>query len=147
MLSFELITRDQELSFRKIVMEYWQFVVPSSFLLTNPVQAEAEYQSRYRWNGGNNNPYWIKFEGQPIGFFMMRVYQAGTAAYIHDFYLVEEARGKKHGSALYHLLRDYLKNRGVNQIYLSVQADNPRALAFWENQGFQIIYHRLAQSI
>ena len=147
MLSFEPITIHQEPSFRKMVMDYWHFVVPGSFFLNDPIQAEAEFQSRYRWSGGSNHPYWMLLDDKRIGFFMMRHFEDGTACYMHDFFVVEKARGYGYGSEMFQLLRDHLKRRGVYQIQLSVQADNPAALAFWEKQGFQVIYHRLAQSI
>ena len=142
-----LVTKDEEPQFREMVMEYWRFVIPGSFTLTDPIQAEAEFQQRYQWSGGNNNPHWILVDNRPVGFLMMRVYEDGVTAYIHDFYLTPDARRQGYGSKIFRTLQEQLKDRGVNQIYLSVQADNPVALDFWKKQGFRIIYHRLARTI
>ena len=147
MLSFELITKDEEVAFRRMLISYWNQIIPSSFLLTDPIQAEAEYQGRYIWDGGSNNPYWIFLGDQRVGFFMLRIYDDGCQAYIHDFFLIEEARRQGQGTELYHLLRSHLKEQGIFQVYLSVQADNPIALNFWKKQGFEIVYHRLSQPI
>jgi len=137
------VTIEEERQFRQMVMEYWQFVIPGSFTLSDPIQAEAEFQERYQWSGGNNNPHWIKVDDRSVGFLMMRIYDDGVTAYIHDFYLTPQG----YGTELYSILREQLKDQGVNQVYLSVQADNPVALDFWKKQGFRIIYHRLARSI
>jgi len=141
------VTIEEERQFRQMVMEYWQFVIPGSFTLSDPIQAEAEFQERYQWSGGNNNPHWIKVDDRSVGFLMMRIYDDGVTAYIHDFYLTPDARRQGYGTELYSILREQLKDQGVNQVYLSVQADNPVALDFWKKQGFRIIYHRLARSI
>jgi ribosomal protein S18 acetylase RimI-like enzyme len=141
------VTIEEERQFRQMVMEYWQFVIPGSFTLSDPIQAEAEFQERYQWSGGNNNPHWIKVDDRSVGFLMMRIYDDGVTAYIHDFYLTPNARRQGYGTELYSILREQLKDQGVKQVYLSVQADNPAALDFWKKQGFRVIYHRLAQSI
>jgi ribosomal protein S18 acetylase RimI-like enzyme len=141
------VTIEEERQFRQMVMEYWQFVIPGSFTLSDPIQAEAEFQERYQWSGGNNNPHWIKVDDRSVGFLMMRIYDDGVTVYIHDFYLTSNARRQGYGTELYSKLREQLKDQGVKQVYLSVQADNPAALDFWKKQGFRVIYHRLAQSI
>jgi len=119
------VTIEEERQFRQMVMEYWQFVIPGSFTLSDPIQAEAEFQERYQWSGGNNNPHWIKVDDRSVGFLMMRIYDDGVTAYIHDFYLTPNARRQGYGTELYSILREQLKDQGVNQVYLSVQADNP----------------------
>lgn len=141
------VTIEEERQFRQMVMEYWQFVIPGSFTISDPIQAEAEFQERYQWSGGNNNPHWIKVDDRSVGFLMMRIYDDGVTAYVHDFYLTPNARRQGYGTELYSKLREQLKDQGVKQVYLSVQADNPAALDFWKKQGFRVIYHRLAQSI
>ena len=141
------VTIEEERQFRQMVMEYWQFVIPGSFTLSDPIQAEAEFQQRYQWSGGSNNPHWIKVDDRSVGFLMMRIYDDGVTAYIHDFYLTPNARRQGYGTELYCILREQLKDQGVNQVYLSVQADNPAALECCQKQGFRVIYHRLAQSI
>lgn len=141
------VTKDDEPQFREMVMEYWQLVMPGHFILSDPIQAEAEFQQRYSWRGGNSNPHWIMVDDRLVGFLMVRIYDNNVNAYIHDFYLVPDARRQGYGSKIFKKLQEKLKDRGVNQIYLSVQADNPGALDFWKKQGFKTIYHRLAQSI
>ena len=133
--------------FREILVEYWRDLVPDAPFLKDPIVAEAQFNQRYRWNGGSNNPFWAIVDGHCIGFFMYRIYDDHVTAYIHDFFVKPAARRQRHGTEMYRQLLTLLKVKGIAQIGLSVLEDNPTALSFWREQGFEIEYHRLSQRI
>ncbi len=133
--------------FRQMLVEYWRDLVPEAPWLQDPILAEAQFKDRYRWNGGSNNPFWALVDGRRVGFLMYRIYEDKVTAYIHDFFIVAVARREGYGAEMYRELLSLLQNRGIAQIKLSVLADNPAALNFWSEQGFEVAYHRLTRCI
>ncbi len=141
------VTKGEADLFRRMLVEYWRDLVPEAPWLQDPILAEAHYEDRYRWDGGNNNPYWAFVDGRRVGFLMVRIYEDNVTAYIHDFFIVAVARRQGLGTEMYRELLSLLRDRGIVRINLSVLADNPVALNFWSEQGFEIAYHRLTNFI
>lgn len=133
--------------FRRMLVEYWRDLVPEAPWLQDPILAVAHYKDRYRWDGGNNNPFWALADGRRVGFLMVRIYEDNATAYIHDFFVASDARRQGLGTEMWKELLSFLGDRGIVKINLSVLADNPAALSFWRKQGFEIIYHRLSKFV
>lgn len=90
---------------------------------------------------------WGVVGDERVGFLMVRFYPDGTSAYLHDFFIMEQARRQGKGREMFAALQAYLKKQGITQIELGVLADNKAALAFWQSQGFELISHRLSRSL
>ena len=52
--------------------------------------------------------------------------------------IVEKARGKHVGKALYEYVRDYAQSIGCNNITLNVWDGNDAALSFYKNMGMKV---------
>jgi ribosomal protein S18 acetylase RimI-like enzyme len=131
--------------FRRMVVGYWQELMPQSNVVQDGERQKAYFQESFNWDGGNRHPYWALVDGRKVGFASFAVDEADNAARIEDFYVVPEERRKGYGAALVQELYKHLDKRGVVLIELHVRRDNPNALAFWEAQGFRIASYRLRQ--
>ncbi|MFQ5794703.1 MAG: GNAT family N-acetyltransferase [Candidatus Bipolaricaulia bacterium] len=131
--------------FRKMVEAYWHELMPDAIVLRDSAEGEAYFQSRFSWEGGNNNPYWALVDGRRVGFLMFRVLGDGRSAHVHDFYVVPEEHRKGYGTAMVKWLLAHLDHLGVTQIDLHVRVDNPGAGEFWKAQGFEIVQYRFRQ--
>jgi ribosomal protein S18 acetylase RimI-like enzyme len=141
------VTIREQGQFRQMLVEYWGDIVPDAPWLLDPILAEAQFQDRYRWDGGNNHPYWAVVDGRRVGFLMYRIYEDNVTAYIHDFFITATARREGYGTEMLRELLSLLQSWGIARINLSVLADNPIALSFWGAQGFEVAYHRLSRCI
>ena len=61
--------------------------------------------------------------------------------------LSPENRGRGTGSRLYQAFENWVSGQGAKQIQLGVLAANPKAYAFWERQGFELVERRPSQDI
>ena len=141
------ITLSEQGEFREMLVDYWRDIVPDEPWLTDPVLAEAQFRERYRWDGGSNHPYWAFDGDRRIGFLMFRTLDDNVTVYVHDFFIAADARRQGFGDEMFQKLLSLLRERGISQIQLSVLADNPQALYFWQEQGFEIAYHRLSRTV
>ncbi len=82
-------------------------------------------------------------DGQPAGFVSFSVERHANRATVHDFYVVPGKRWQGVGSSMVHWLLGRLDGLGVERIDLDVRRDNPRALTFWQAQGFGIAAYRM----
>jgi ribosomal protein S18 acetylase RimI-like enzyme len=131
--------------FRRVVEAYWQELMPRSAVVHNPARREAYFQECFTWAGGNRHPYWAVIEGHRVGFLTYTVDEAKKSASIDDFYVMPEVRRRGYGAAMLRAVYAQLDQLGVELVELNVRRDNPRALAFWEAQGFRIASYRMRQ--
>jgi GNAT superfamily N-acetyltransferase len=61
----------------------------------------------------------------------------GRDAFVDDFYLVPEARGKGLGNRVLELVEPACRDLGVRMLHLEVERDNPAAQALYRKRGFQ----------
>ena len=59
--------------------------------------------------------------------------------YVSLFFLDPAARGGGLGRAIWAAIERWIRARGATQARLVVQTQNPRARAFWESRGFEVI--------
>lgn len=133
--------------FRHMLVDYWRDLVPKAPWLQDPILAEVQFKDRYQWNGGSNNPFWVLVDGRRVGFLMYRTHEDRVSVYIHDFYVVSEARRRGYGSEMLRQLLVELREKGITQVELSVLLDNRAGLAFWRAQGFEIESYRLSRPV
>lgn len=131
--------------FRKMVETYWQELMPQAIVVRDPLAKEAYFQEQFTWESGNNHPYWAIVDGSRVGFMTFEVCKQQKGARINNFYVVPSKRHQSYGTAMVQWLFEYLDSLGVQQIDLDVRRDNPKALAFWQAQGFGIAGYRLRQ--
>ena len=60
-----------------------------------------------------------------------------SAAWLHDIYIIEAARGSNAGTSLIEAAARAAKELGADKLMLSVAARNEYAQAFFERKGFQ----------
>ena len=131
--------------FKSMAEAYWQELMPQALVLQDPERREAHFQDNFAWDDGNRHPHWALVNNRPIGFMSFEVYEETKRAVVDDFYVDPQYRRKGYGSAMVKWLFSHLDNRGIEQIDLNVRRDNPKALAFWQAQGFGIAGYRLRQ--
>ena len=80
------------------------------------------------------------FDGtRPLGMAALRIMPFARArhrAEVGPFYVVPEAQGTGAADLLMEALVTHARELGVTQLELSVAADNPRAVRFYERHGF-----------
>ena len=93
-----------------------------------------------------NLPIFVAVEdGVVLGYgFCMMEYVAGssvmhdrTTLYIDDLCVLEECRGKHIGTAIYHEILRYAKERGCYNVTLNVWSCNESAMKFYESLGMK----------
>ena len=60
----------------------------------------------------------------------------GRDAFLDEFYLVPEARGRGHGRAALEAALDEARRLGLQAVHLEVEDDNPRARRLYAATGF-----------
>ncbi len=59
----------------------------------------------------------------------------GREAWLTELFVVDDARGRGHGSAALHAIEVDLRERGIKALHLQVRPDNP-AVALYERLGY-----------
>ncbi len=70
---------------------------------------------------------------------LSRAWDEDDLAYLSDFAISEEARGKSIGSQFLQLVLENLKDQGFKRVRLTVDPENIGAVKLYENSGFEII--------
>ena len=91
----------------------------------------------------NNSEFYFAFlDNQVIGYLKVNFGQSQTelkdenAIEIERIYVLKEFHGKKVGQVLYEKAIEISKQRNVDYIWLGVWEENPRALRFYQKNGF-----------
>ena len=145
MLSIEKVDMGDLAPFRKMVETYWQELMPQAIVLRDAPARDAYFQEQFAWDSGNNHPHWAMVDDCRVGFMTFEVSKEQKRAKVNNFYVVPQMRHQGYGSAMVQCLFEYLDSLGVQRIDLDVRRDNPKALAFWQAQGFGIAGYRLRQ--
>lgn len=145
MLSIEKVDIEDLAHFRKMVEAYWQELMPQAIVVRDPKQRDAYFQEQFAWDGKNNHPHWAIVDDCHVGFMTFEVSKEQKGARVNNLYVVPEKRRQGYGAAVVQWLFSYLDGLGVERIDLDVRRDNPKALAFWQAQGFGIAGYRLRQ--
>ncbi len=87
--------------------------------------------------------YFAELDGKTIGYLKVNVGQSQTeikdknALEIERIYVLKEFHGKKVGQILYDKAIELAKEKKVNYVWLGVWEQNPRAIRFYEKNGFE----------
>ena len=86
--------------------------------------------------------YFIKNAGRIIGYLKINTGAAQTetnndhAMEIERIYVLKEFHGRKAGQLLYNKAIQIAKEKGVDYVWLGVWEENPRAIKFYQKNGF-----------
>ena len=86
--------------------------------------------------------YFAELDGKVIGYLKVNVEESQTetkvknAIEIERIYVLKEFYGKKVGQVLYDKALELAKEKNVEHIWLGVWEENPRAVRFYEKNGF-----------
>ena len=87
--------------------------------------------------------YFAVIDGKITGYLKINFGQAQTeikddnSLEIERIYVLKEFHGKKVGQKLYEKAMEIAKRRGVDYVWLGVWEKNPRAIRFYEKNGFR----------
>ena len=87
--------------------------------------------------------YFAELDGKTIGYLKVNVGQSQTeirdknALEIERIYVLKEFHGKKVGQILYDKAIELAKEKNVEYVWLGVWEQNPRAIRFYEKNGFK----------
>lgn len=93
-------------------------------------------------NDQNAEFYFAEFDGKTIGYLKVNVGESQTeikdknALEIERIYVLKEFHGKKVGQILYDKAIELAKDKNVKYVWLGVWEQNPRAIRFYEKNGF-----------
>jgi hypothetical protein len=86
--------------------------------------------------------YFAELDGKVIGYLKVNVGESQTeikiknALEIERIYVLKEFHGKKVGQILYDKALELAKEKNVENVWLGVWEQNPRAIRFYEKNGF-----------
>ena len=86
--------------------------------------------------------YFAELDGKTIGYLKINFGQSQTeikdhnALEIERIYVLKEFHGKKVGQILYNKAIELAKEKGAKYVWLGVWEQNPRAIRFYEKNGF-----------
>ena len=90
----------------------------------------------------NSEFYFALFDNKVIGYLKLNFGQSQTeikdenTLEIERIYVLKEFYGKKVGQALYEKAMEVSEEKGVDYVWLGVWEENPRAIRFYEKNGF-----------
>jgi len=93
-------------------------------------------------NDENAEFYFAELNQNLIGYLKVNIGQSQTeikdknALEIERIYVIKEFHGKKVGQVLYDKAIELAKEKGVDYVWLGVWEQNPRAIRFYEKNGF-----------
>lgn len=92
----------------------------------------------------NSEFYFAEIEGEVVGYLKVNFNDSQTelkvsnALEIERIYVLKEFHGKKVGQILYDNAIEIAKNKSLNNVWLGVWEQNPRAIRFYEKNGFKV---------
>ena len=92
----------------------------------------------------NSEFYFAEMEGEVVGYLKVNFNDSQTelkvsnALEIERIYVLKEFHGKKVGQILYDKAIEIAKNKSLNNVWLGVWEQNPRAIRFYEKNGFKV---------
>jgi GNAT superfamily N-acetyltransferase len=149
MLTIRFITADERDELRELVDAYLVELMPRAPVVQDAHRRAGYFDSQFHFDAPDVKLWWAISGTSKIGFARIDLAadHDGLWANIRHFYIEEAWRRQGNGRAFAHCLVDWLRQQGVGRIDLHVRQDNPRALAFWNNVGFDLASYRLRRYI
>lgn len=152
MLTVAPVRRSEREQLLKMAEDYWRGrAVPS--LAINDSRARGKRFDEELWDEKTFRfLWWAKLDQTAIGFAKTELIEdpvGGTQGDIGDFYIAPPLRRQGHGKTFARLLFDWFAGRGVRTVRLYVRLDNPGALAFWKDEGFETVqvWHQMRRTV
>ena len=92
----------------------------------------------------NSDFYFAEMEGEVVGYLKVNFNDSQTelkvsnALEIERIYVLKEFHSKKVGQLLYDKAIEIAKNKNLKNVWLGVWEQNPRAIRFYEKNGFKV---------
>ena len=92
----------------------------------------------------NSEFYFAEMEGEVVGYLKVNFNDSQTelkvsnALEIERIYVLKEYHSKKVGQLLYDKAIEIAKNKNLKNVWLGVWEQNPRAIRFYEKNGFKV---------
>lgn len=102
----------------------------------------SEEKQRAELQNENSQFYFAEIDGEVLGYLKVNYAEAQTEAQdpdaleIERIYVLKEYHGKQVGALLYEQALAIAKERKAPYIWLGVWEENPRAIRFYQKQGF-----------
>lgn len=91
----------------------------------------------------------VENDGDIAGFARGELIDSGDGkfAVIHDIFVDASLRGKGLGSLLMDDIYSRAKLAGAESIRLQVDIKNPKAVSFWESEGFEASHYKMTKEL
>ena len=142
-IAFERVLPSDQDRFRPLVDAYWLEIMPHADTVRSADRRDSYFAERFPLSSSEPRVFWGLSEGTPVGFISVSI--SGATAKINDFYVVPVRRRMGIGSFLLKSAIEITDSLGVERVDLNVRRDNPKALKFWESQGFMIGHYEMTQ--
>ena len=144
-LTIRPIVEGERDELRPIVNAYLLELMPRAGVVQDLQRREGYFQSQFLFDTPGVTLWWAISETSKVGFARVDLSSDhdGPWAEIRHFYIGEAWRRQGFGRAFVYSLVGWLRQQGVVRIDLHVRRDNPRALEFWNNVGFELASYRL----
>ena len=147
-----MIVRKARISDLKILKEISKTTFIETFASENSSENMTEYlESAFtdekligELTNNNSEFYFAEFEGSVFGYLKVNFNDAQTELKVSDaleierIYVLKDFHGKKVGQLLYDKAIEIAKNKKLKNVWLGVWEHNPRAIRFYEKNGFKI---------
>jgi GNAT superfamily N-acetyltransferase len=145
MLTIRPIVENERDQLREMVDIYLLELMPHAAVVQD-MQRRADYfQSQFQFGIADKALWWAIVGTNKVGFARVDLASDhdGPWAEIRHFYIGQSWRRQGYGRAFVKCLVEWLRQQEVVRIDLHVRKDNPRALAFWNDVGFELASYRL----
>jgi ribosomal protein S18 acetylase RimI-like enzyme len=134
-----------------MVDDFWREIRPTGDHFADNPGARSKYFDDEFWNEQDGRfLWWAKIDEIIVGFAKTELVADPvweTLGYIEDFYIAPSFRRRGHGRAFAAAIYEWFRQRGIKYVRLHVRVDNPRALAFWEREGFQTVRFQMRKML
>jgi len=150
-LNLKPILRDDRSQLFEMADQYWREIRPKGDHFANDPLARSKYFDDEFWiEDADRYLWWAKLDETVIGFAKTELVGDpvwSRLGYVGDFYIAPPFRRKGHGRAFAAMLYDWFAQKGIKYVRLYVRVDNPRALAFWEREGFGTVRYQMRKML
>ena len=126
-----------EETFRQMIFDYWQELMPKSTVLETDEKREAYFESEF----ASGDVYGVWNQETLVGYIHLKI--RGNVGGLAGIYIVPSARRQGYGKQLMQWMFEQYDQRGIEQIDLYVRRDNPTAKVFYEALGFGVAGYRM----
>ena len=147
-----MIVRKATISDLKILKEISKTTFKETFASENSTENMTEYlESAFtdekligELTNNNSEFYFVEIKGSVVGYLKVNFNDSQTelkvsnALEIERIYVLKDFHGKKVGQILYDKAIEIAKTKEMNNVWLGVWEHNPRAIRFYEKNGFKV---------